>query len=138
MEEIVRHKGTVLSTSDTHVRVKIVQQSACATCQISSHCQVSESKEKIIDVFDVQSTTYQAGDSVVVYTTRRMAFQALFLGFILPLLLLLIILSLLLWQHTSEGLASLLSLSVLVPYYGILWLYRKKVANFATFYIEHT
>ncbi len=137
MEQIVRHKGTVLSISGTHVKVKIVQHSACASCLVSSHCQVSESKEKIVDVFDAQSASYKIGDYVVVSTSRHMVIQALILGFIVPLILLLASLFLFLWRNNSEGLASLLSLCTLLPYYCLLWLFRKKMANTVSFHIEH-
>lgn len=136
MEQVVRHEGIVLSASDKHVRIKIVQHSSCASCQVSSRCQLSESKEKIIEVFDTHASTYQTGTPVVVCVTRHVALRALLLSFILPLFILLTTLSIFLWQSFNEGIASLLALGSLLPYYGLLWIFRRKIAKTVSFHLE--
>ena len=82
MENSVRHEGTIESIEDRHIRVRIVQNSACAACKVASRCNASESKIKIVDVYDEEAAkTHQVGDSVVVSTSSRSAGRALLLGF---------------------------------------------------------
>ena len=53
MKEIIEHQGVIESIEDAHVRVNIVQMAACSGCKARSLCTSSESKEKIIDVYEV-------------------------------------------------------------------------------------
>ena len=52
MNNNIKHLGIVESIDGSHVRVKILQSSACSSCSAKSHCNVSETKEKIIDIHD--------------------------------------------------------------------------------------
>ena len=53
MTDIIKHRGIVENIEGSHVRVRIVQTSACSACSVKGHCNASESKEKLIDVFDM-------------------------------------------------------------------------------------
>lgn len=50
MTDIIKHRGIVENIEGSHVRVRIVQTSACSACSVKEHCNASESKEKLIDV----------------------------------------------------------------------------------------
>ena len=67
MSDIIQHQGTVESIDGSHIRVRIVQTSACATCVAHKYCNSSESKEKMIDVYTRDAATYQVGQSVNVF-----------------------------------------------------------------------
>ena len=136
MENSIRHEGTIESVAGRHVRVRILQSSACAGCKIASRCTASESKEKIVDVYDNGERTFSVGDTVTVCTTGKMAGKALLLGFGLPLLLMLAALCILLALGVDEGLAALGAIGILLPYYLALWLMRRRIADTITFYIE--
>jgi sigma-E factor negative regulatory protein RseC len=51
------------------------------------------------------------------------------LGYIVPFLLMIAVLMGVLFISGSEGLAGLLAILVLAPYYWILYLYRKRLKN---------
>ena len=136
MENSIRHEGTIESIAGRHIRVRILQSSACAGCKIASRCTASESKEKIVDVYDNGERTFSVGDTVTVCTTGKMAGKALLLGFGLPLLLMLAVLCILLALGVDEGLAALGAIGILLPYYLALWLMRRRIADTITFYIE--
>jgi sigma-E factor negative regulatory protein RseC len=112
-----------------------LQTSACAGCKIAGHCTASEAKEKIIDV-ESSETKWRVGQTVMVSTSNAVARRALLLGFGLPLVLMLVVLTGMLLTGHQEETSGLLSLAVLVPYYGILWLLREKVARKVSFSIE--
>lgn len=136
MENTIRHNGIVESIEDGHIRVRIVQTSACAGCKVASHCNASEAKVKVIDVYQASPAGMKVGDSVVVSTSGRTAGKALLVGFGLPLLLLLAVLAAMLGTGFGEGTAALCALAVLVPYYIIIWLCRNSIARSVAFYIE--
>lgn len=135
----IRHDG-IIETIDSkgHVRVRITQTSACASCKVAGHCNASESKVKVVDVFltDTGSCPYSVGDSVVVAISQAAAGRALLLGFGLPLLLLLVVLAAMMTTGVGEGTSALVAFAVLIPYYFIVWLYRHHIAGKINFNIE--
>ena len=52
MADTIRHQGIVENINGTHLQVRIVQTSACASCSIKGHCSSADTKEKLIDVID--------------------------------------------------------------------------------------
>ena len=137
MENIIRHEGIIKSVSQGHVQVRILQASACASCKVASRCHTAEAKEKVVDVYTtVDEGRWHVGQQVVVSTQGSMAGKALLLGFGLPLVLMLALLVTGLAGRWSEGLIALLMLASLVPYYALLWLFRKRIAAEIAFQIE--
>lgn len=138
MENQIRHEGIVESVSGSVVKVRILQASACAGCKVASRCQTAEAKEKLIDVAVDEATAAQwhTGQPVVVTTQRDMARKALLIGFGQPLMLMMAVLGIALAARCSEGLAALLMLASLVPYYLAVWLLRDKISRKISFRIE--
>ena len=106
MTDIIKHRGIVENIEGSHVRVRIVQTSACSACSVKGHCNASESKEKLIDVFDMKASSYRIGEEVMIYGTTSMGMQAVLLAFGIPFLVLLITLS-----QATQFLSSLLLLA---------------------------
>ena len=136
MENTIRHEGVIESVADGHVRVRIVQTAACAGCKVARHCNASEAKVKMVDVYHCDRRDLQVGQNVVVSTSGAAAGKALFLGFGLPLMLLLVVLTALLSLHVGEGVAAVSTVAVLIPYYICIWFCRKHIATVISFKIE--
>ncbi len=136
MENSIRHEGTVESIEGEHVRVRITQQSACSACKVASHCTASESKVKIIDVLHCQRQDLKVGDPVVVCTSSHSAGKALLWGFGYPLLLLLATIGVMLGMEFNDGVAALTAIGALIPYYIILWVFRRRITKSIAFSIE--
>ena len=138
MDKQIRHDGIIASIDgERHIKVRILQTSACNDCKVASHCHTVGSKEKIVDVItDNDTTHWQVGQQVVVSTESRMAGRALIIGFGLPLLLMLMVMVVALAAKCSEGLTALLMLVSLVPYYIIVWLCRDRIAKEVVFKLE--
>lgn len=138
MKEI-SHDGIIESIgSDGHVRVRITQMAACAGCKVAAHCNASEQRVKMVDVYHCGASGLSVGDNVVVVTSREAAGRALALGFGLPLLLLLLVLAALLFAGTDQGTSALAALAVLAPYYLLLWLCRDRIAGSISFKLLST
>ena len=135
MSNRISHSGIIESVADNLVKVRIVQTSACASCKVASHCNASESKVKIVDVL-TPGSAYQVGQQVVVTASQQVARLSLLLGFGLPLLILVGVLVAVLRLTGNEGLAALSALGALLPYYLLLWLFRRSVSQRVSFRIE--
>ena len=136
MSNDIRHSGIVESVEGGTVHVRILQTSACAACKVASHCNAAESKVKVVDVFGFDTTKYATGQEVTGWASRDVANRALLLGFGVPFLLLVCVLLIALRFTANEGVAALLALGSLVPYYFALWLLRDRIQRGISFQIE--
>ena len=136
MSANIKHSGVVDEISDGCIKVRIVQSSACASCKVANHCNASESKEKIIDVYGATGR-FSVGDAVIVTASQGSGLYAVFLSSVIPLFLLVAVLAAVLAATGSEAAAALSSLGALVPYYLILYMLRYKVRSRLSFSIEH-
>jgi sigma-E factor negative regulatory protein RseC len=136
MSNKISHPGVVDGIEGDCVKVRIVQTSACAACKVAAHCNASESKEKLVDVFGCDTAKYATGQEVVVSASREVANRAILLGFGLPLLLLIGVLLMVLRWTGDEGMAAMASLGALVPYYIVLWLLRDSIGQRVSFQID--
>ncbi len=136
MSQKISHSGVIESVLEGCVKVRIVQTSACTACKIAGHCNASESKVKIVDVFCSNSSDYSVGQDVTVWASKDVANKALLLGFGVPFLLLVSVLMIALKIIGDEGISALIALGALVPYYFALWLMRDRIQHQISFQIE--
>lgn len=132
--ECIEHDGIVANADERSVTVKIVSNSACSGCHAEGFCMVSDKKEK--DIIVPGKYTVAPGDCVIVQMKKSMGYKALFIGYILPLLVFLVALILFAAFSVGEIYAGLGALVILIPYYLILWFFRKRIYNNFTFTIK--
>ena len=137
MNNKISHSGIIHSIEDGCIRVQIVQTSACAACKVASHCNAAESKIKIVDVLSSDTSEYQVGQEVTVWASKDVANRALMLGFGVPFLLLICVLMIALKLTSNEGVAALVALGSLVPYYLALWMMRDRIQRQISFNLEN-
>lgn len=148
MDNRIRHEGTVISISGNHVRVHILQASACASCKAASQCTASESKVKIIDVWTDTSADFNVGDNVMVEIANRIGMMSVLVGFIAPICAVLfgVILTLILTgegcifhidEPYNQAVAAIAGLLMLLPYYIVLYILRNKIRKKISFNILH-
>ena len=119
----ITHEGIVQEVRDNNVIVSFVSQPACSSCNLKNSCSLAEGVIKNLEVSS-SGKLYKAGEKVLVVLQQSHGFRAVFLGYILPFLIVLISLVILLKLTNNEALAGLISISSLVPYYLILWILR--------------
>ena len=135
MSTRISHSGIIESIDERCIHVRIVQTSACAACKVASYCNAAESKEKIVDVYK-PAGNLKVGDAVTVTASSQIATQALLYGFAYPFVLLVVVLVAVLWLTGNEATAGLSALAALLPYYGVLYLLRKRHREQFAFDIE--
>ena len=136
MADIIKHRGIVEKIEGSHVVVRIVQTSACSACSAKGLCNASESKEKQIDVYEV-NPSYRLGEEVVLCGSTSMGMRAVLLAFGIPVLLLLA--ALFVTMRVTDGdalLSSIVALLAVIPYYLVIYLMKDKLNKTFSFVIE--
>ena len=88
MANTIKHQGIVENINGSHLQVRIIQTSACASCSVKGHCTSADTKEKLVDVADANAASYQPGDRVWVTGELSMGVMAVLFAFIFPFLIL--------------------------------------------------
>lgn len=136
MADLIKHQGVVEKVDGAHVTVRIVQTSACSACSAKGLCNASESKEKLIDVYDVNVSCH-VGERVVVCGTTSMGMRAVILAFGLPILILLLVLFVVMRITDGNSLYSALAgMGAMIPYYIIIYMCKDKLNKTFSFTIE--
>jgi sigma-E factor negative regulatory protein RseC len=131
----IEHTGIVKRIDDDSIIVSIVKNSGCASCEAKGSCNISEVEEKEIEVRKFHEE-YAVGEHVEVFFSESLGFRALFLGYVLPFLIVLTILITLTVADVGEGKAGLFALGSLIPYYLALFLTRNRQRNKFSFSIK--
>jgi len=135
-EGTIVHPGIIESIQGDKVSVRILSQSACSSCHAKGACSVADIEEKIIDADLDQKANWKPGDQVMVRMEESLGRKAVLLGYGLPLVVLVVSIIVFLSVFNHEGLAALLSILMLVPYYLTLYLFRKRLHKEFRFRIE--
>lgn len=125
--KIICHKGRVQNTDNNSVRVLITAKSACSGCHAENGCTLSGTEEKVIEVSGIYNV--KAGDEVTVYMKQSTGYTALLLAYVIPLVIVIFSLIILIMLKMQELTAGLLSIAMLIPYFTILFLFRKRINN---------
>lgn len=135
-DHTITHSGIVENIQGSHLSVRIVQTSACASCSIKGHCSSADSRDKIIDIYDTGAASYRVGEEVTVIAATSTGMRAVALAFVIPFALLIISLFLLMAWTGSELYAGIGALPVLLPYYLILWLNKSRLKRNFSFTVK--
>ncbi len=137
MAKTIKHQGVIETIEGSHIQVRILQTSACASCSIKGHCTSVDVDEKLIDIHTSDAHTYQVGESVWVMGALSMGMKAVLLAFVLPLVILVAALFILMNVLEDELLAVAGSIVCLSVYYILLRLLFKSVwKGKFSFYIQ--
>ena len=120
------HTGIIERIEHSRILVRIVQQSACSGCHAKSVCTSADSKTMIIEIDD-QSGQFAIDEEVLVCGQYSMGMYAVWLAFVLPLLLLVISAIAGTSLSGNEIIGGLAGLCILIPYYAILYLMRDRL-----------
>jgi len=132
--ETIEHDGVVQKSGNESVTILISSASACSGCHAANSCTLSQAEEKIIEIHG--NYRVERGDKVKVLMKKTMGYSALFIGYIAPLFLVVIMLIVLSSMNIPELAAGAGSLGILVPYYLILFLLKNKISKRFTFTIQ--
>ncbi len=133
---MIEHEGIIEHIDGNHIKVRILQQSACSACHAKKYCTAADSSEKIVDVIDY-SGQFKINDRVTIECKTSLGYKAVLWAYGVPLILVvaMVILSTCVW-HLTEIQGALLAIFILAPYYALLYLLRNKMTKIFTFTIK--
>lgn len=132
----IAHSGEIVKIQDNEVRVKIESRAACVSCQMQKNCSVSEMVDKFVDVKLDLRKKYVVGQKVEVIIAQSQGWLAVFFAYMLPFLIVVSVLITLILFNVAEGVAAIVSLALLAPYYFILSKFRAKISKKFQFYLK--
>lgn len=136
----IKHKAKVIEMTPDFTTVEILVPSACAECHAKGLCGISEEEEKVLSLPTDPYATYNEGDEVTVCTKKSMGYKAVWISYVIPLaVLMILILSLLEIFEAApakEAIAGLGAIAGVGIYYFVIWLLRNRLKNEFVFYIK--
>lgn len=132
----IAHEGRIVEINPEFTTVEILSSSACASCHAKGLCGMSEEEKKLIMVPTDPYTVYEEGEIVDVMTKKSMGLKAVWISYVIPLLILLILILSLSPVIGNEAYTGLAAIGGVALYYFIIWLIRDRLENEFVFYIK--
>ena len=134
--ETVSHRGKVVQVTPEFTTVEIISSSACSACHASGVCGMSEYTKKAVEVPTRAWENFTPGEEVNVVLKASMGHKAVWLAYVLPLLVLVAVLMGTLALGAGELAAGLGAIAGVAVYYLFLWMFRDRLRNEYVFTIE--
>jgi sigma-E factor negative regulatory protein RseC len=125
----VEHIGKVVSMTPQTTTVAFVSHAACSSCKAAGLCGMSEAREKAIQVPTDPYASYGVGDEVMVYLKASMGMKAVYLAYLVPLLVLLAVSLGLIGLGVRDYVAGLSGIGAVALYYLVLSLLKERLSN---------
>lgn len=138
-KERIEHEGKVISVDKDYISVEILNKSACAACHAKAVCGASDQAVKVVEVAQDISTLaadYQVGETVNVVMSSAMGTQAIWLAYVVPLIVLMASILVFSLCGASELAMGLGSLGIVSLYYLGVYLFRNRISKIFIFSIE--
>ena len=132
----IAHKGRIVDITPDFTSVEIVASSACSECHAKGLCGMSEDQEKIIMVPTDPYKVYSVGDEVTVLTKMTMGLKAVWISYVIPLAVLMILILSLSSVIDNEFLRGGVALAGVGLYSFFIWLFREKLSDQFEFYLN--
>ena len=133
--EIV-HTGKIVEITPDFTTVEIVVSSACSECHAKGLCGMSEEQDKIIMVPTDPYTQRYVGEEVLVKTKMTMGLKAVWISYVIPLMILMILILSLSAVIDNEYLRGGIAIAGVGVYYLFIWLLRDRLSDQFEFYID--
>ena len=132
----IAHTGRILEVGPDFTTVENVASSACSSCHAKGLCGMSEEQEKVIMVPTDGFADHKVGDEVRVLTKMTMGLKAVWISYVIPLAILMILILSLSSVFDNEYLCGLVAIAGVALYYFVIWLFKDRLANEFVFYIK--
>ena len=128
-KESISHKGQVVDINPQNTTVRFLSESACSACHAAGLCGMSEFKEKTLIVPTDPRAGYAVGDEVEVLLSATMGFKAVWIAYMIPLVVLFAVFFGATALGLSEVWAGLASIAGVALYYLGVWLLRDRLSD---------
>lgn len=135
MSQLIEHAGVIHQINGKHIKVQILQESACGGCHAKGACSAADMKDKYVDV-ESDGSDYKVGEHVTLYGQSSMGLFAVLLAFVIPFLLILFTLFILKNYTDNEAISGSIALGTLLPYFIILSFFNSRLKSKLKFHIK--
>ena len=132
----ISHRGRIVSITPELTTVEIVSESACAACHAKGLCSLGDSMVKQVELPTRGWDNYRVGQEVDLVLRASMGHKAVWLAYVLPLIVMVAALLGTLSAGGTELLAGLTAIGAVALYYGVIWLLRGRLRNEYVFNIK--
>ena len=132
--EIV-HNGKIIDIDPDFTTVEILVSSACSECHAKGLCGMSEAQEKVLMLPTDPYGQRKVGDEVQVRTKMTMGLKAVWISYVIPLVILMILILSLSSVIENEFLRGGIAIAGVGLYYLIIWLFKDRLSDNFEFYI---
>lgn len=132
----ILHDGKIIDITPDFTSVEIVSSSACSACHAKGLCGMSEQEEKVIMVPTDPYAEYAVGDHVKVATKMTMGLKAVWISYVIPLAILMILILSLSSVIGNEFLRGAVAIAGVAVYYFFIWLFRDRLSDQFEFYVK--
>lgn len=132
----IAHRGRIVSITPEITTVEIVSESACAACHAKGLCSLGDSTVKQVELPTRGWDNYSVGQEVNVVLRASMGHKAVWLAYVIPLIILVAALLGTLAAGGSELLAGGVAIGAIALYYLVIWLLRGRLRNEYIFNIK--
>lgn len=132
----IAHRGRIVSITPEVTTVEIVSEPACSACHAKGLCSLGDATVKQVELPTRGWDNYVVGDEVQVILRASMGHKAVWLAYVVPLLVMVAVLLGTLAAGGSELLAGSLAIGAIALYYVLIWLLRGRLRNEYIFNIK--
>ncbi len=123
---MIEKKASVTAISGKKITVSISMEAACENCALAGACISENCGSRKIEVIHPNPESFKIGESVYIEMAEKEAFKAVFLSYIMPLILVIFTLAVSMVITNDEIKSGIFSIIILIPYYLLLLLSTKK------------
>jgi len=132
----IAHKGRITEIDKDFTTVEIMVSSACSECHAKGLCGMSEEEQKVVMVPTDPYVKHEVGEEVQVCTKMSMGLKAVWISYVIPLAVLMILILTLSAVIDNEAITGLVSIAGVAVYYLVIWLLRDRLRSEFVFYIK--
>ena len=136
MKKEIYHDGKIIEITPEFTSVEIISSSACSQCHAKGLCGFSEEESKVVMVPTSPYTERKVGDTVTLALKQTMGLKAVWISYVIPLIILMILVLSLSSVIDNEVWTGLAAIGGVALYYLVIWLLRDKLKNEFIFYIK--
>lgn len=134
--ETIDHEGVIVDINTDFITVEILNKSACGACAAKGACSLGEAETKLVEVANTGYSQFEPGERVNVLLKKSLGHKALYISYLIPLLILVALLLSLSAAGAGDLFTGLAILGGLAIYYSIVYLLREKFRKEYVFTIE--
>ena len=132
----IAHSGRIVEITPDFTTVEITASSACSSCHAKGLCGMSETEQKRIMLPTDPYSEHGVGDQVTVCTKMTMGLKAVWISYVIPLMILMILILSLSLVLENEAMRGVVAIAGVGLYYFLIWLFRDRLRSEFVFYMK--